>query len=69
MIDDESDYFSVDSNKWLTKEQREKLRLREEEIREGESVIFTSDSGIIPHSRATSLSTPCPMVLISHRNH
>ena len=34
MIDDESDYFSVDSNKWLTSEQREKLRRREEEIRE-----------------------------------
>ena len=35
MIDDESDYFSVDSNKWLSSEQRAKLRMREEEIRDG----------------------------------
>ena len=35
VIDDESDYFSVDSNKWLSSEQRAKLRMREEEIREG----------------------------------
>lgn len=34
MIDDESDYFSVDSNKWLTKEQREALRKREDQIRQ-----------------------------------
>ena len=52
MIDDESDYFSVDSNKWLTKEQREKLRLREDEIREGGSVKLKSYSGkvTITHS-------------------
>ena len=34
MIDDESDYFSVDSNRWLTKDQREALKKRETEIRE-----------------------------------
>ena len=34
VIDDESDYFSVDSNKWLSADQREKLRKREEELRE-----------------------------------
>ncbi len=34
VIDDESDYFSVDSNKWLSKKQREALKKREEEIRE-----------------------------------
>ena len=33
MIDDESDYFSVDSNKWLSKADREALRKREEELR------------------------------------
>ena len=32
MIDDESDYFSVDS-KWLSKADREALRKREEELR------------------------------------
>ncbi|XP_071794721.1 activating signal cointegrator 1-like [Asterias amurensis] len=34
VIDDESDYFSTDSNKWLTKEDREKLRKRRDELRE-----------------------------------
>ena len=34
VIDDESDYFSVDSNKWLTEDQRKALRKREDEIRE-----------------------------------
>ena len=34
VIDDESDYFSVDSDKWLSKEQREALRKREAELRE-----------------------------------
>ncbi len=33
VIDDESDYFSVDSDKWLNKEQRSKLKAREEELR------------------------------------
>ena len=32
MIDDESDYFSVD-DRWLSKTAREKLRKREEELR------------------------------------
>lgn len=34
VIDDESDYFSVDSNKWLSSDQRDKLKKREEELRE-----------------------------------
>ena len=34
VIDDESDYFSVDNDRWLTKEQREALKKREGEIRE-----------------------------------
>ena len=34
VIDDESDYFSTDSNKWLTKDDREKLRKRRDELRE-----------------------------------
>lgn len=33
MIDDEADYFSTDSNQWLSKEDRELLRKREEELR------------------------------------
>ena len=32
VIDDESDYFSVDNDKWLTKDQRKKLKEREKEI-------------------------------------
>jgi len=34
IIDDESDYFSVDSNKWLTPQQREALRKKKEELHE-----------------------------------
>lgn len=34
VIDDESDYFSVDNDKWLTKGQRERLRKKEEALRE-----------------------------------
>ncbi|TRY66963.1 hypothetical protein TCAL_05511 [Tigriopus californicus] len=34
VIDDESDYFSVDSDKWLSHEQRDKLRKREQELRD-----------------------------------
>ncbi|XP_043933424.1 activating signal cointegrator 1 [Protopterus annectens] len=34
VIDDESDYFSTDSNQWLSKQEREALRKREEELRE-----------------------------------
>ena len=33
MIDDECDYFSTDSNQWLSKEDRDALRKREEELR------------------------------------
>jgi hypothetical protein len=33
VIDDEADYFSTDSNQWLTKDDREMLRKREEELR------------------------------------
>ena len=32
VIDDESDYFAVDNDKWLTKDQRKKLKEREKEI-------------------------------------
>ena len=32
VIDDESDYFAVDSDKWLTKEQRKKLKEKEKAI-------------------------------------
>ncbi|XP_005994154.1 activating signal cointegrator 1 [Latimeria chalumnae] len=34
VIDDEADYFAVDSNQWLSKSQREALRKKEEELRE-----------------------------------
>jgi len=34
VIDDESDYFSVDSNQWLSKDQRQKLANREKQLRE-----------------------------------
>ena len=34
VIDDESDYFSTDSNQWLSDREREKLRKREAELRE-----------------------------------
>lgn len=33
MIDDESDYFSIDSNQWLKEDEKAKLRKREEELR------------------------------------
>lgn len=33
VIDDESDYFSTDSNRWLSQKEREMLRKREEELR------------------------------------
>ena len=33
VIDDEMDYFSVDSNRWLSEKEREKLRGKEEELR------------------------------------
>merc|ERR1719228_1315709 len=32
VIDDESDYFAVDTNKWLTPQQREALRKKKEEL-------------------------------------
>ena len=34
IIDDESDYFNVDTNKWLTPEQREAMKKRKEEQHE-----------------------------------
>ena len=34
VIDDESDYFSVDAYKWMTSEQKIKLKEREKELRE-----------------------------------
>ncbi|XP_038077418.1 activating signal cointegrator 1-like [Patiria miniata] len=34
VIDDESDYFSTDSNQWLTKDDRAKLEKRKQELRE-----------------------------------
>ncbi|XP_041034583.1 activating signal cointegrator 1 [Carcharodon carcharias] len=34
VIDDESDYFAADSNQWLSKQERDMLRKREEELRE-----------------------------------
>ena len=34
VLDDELDYFSVDSNRWLTEGQRGALRKREEELRD-----------------------------------
>merc|ERR1719270_675148 len=34
IIDDESDYFNVDNNKWLTSEQREAMRKKKEELQE-----------------------------------
>lgn len=39
VIDDESDYFSTDSNRWLSQTERDKLRKREEELR---SIRFAS---------------------------
>ena len=33
VIDDEMDYFSVDSNRWITHEDKKKLRAKEEELR------------------------------------
>lgn len=33
VIDDESDYFSIDSNQWLKDDEKAKLKKREEELR------------------------------------
>lgn len=34
VLDDESDYFATDSNQWLSPSERDKLRKKEEELRE-----------------------------------
>ena len=34
VIDDESDYFSVDAYKWMTSDQKIKLKEKEKELRE-----------------------------------
>ncbi len=34
VIDDESDYFSVDSNRWLSASEKEALRNKQESLRE-----------------------------------
>lgn len=34
VLDDESDYFATDSNQWLSPGEREKLRKKEEELRD-----------------------------------
>ncbi|XP_064013217.1 activating signal cointegrator 1 isoform X2 [Pogoniulus pusillus] len=34
VIDDECDYFATDSNQWLSKQEREALQLREQQLRE-----------------------------------
>ena len=34
MIDDESDYFSVDSDRWLSASEKEALRSKQESLRE-----------------------------------
>lgn len=34
VLDDESDYFATDSNQWLSPGERDKLRKKEEELRE-----------------------------------
>lgn len=34
VIDDESDYFNADSNKWLNPKQRDALRTKEKELRD-----------------------------------
>ncbi|XP_069758917.1 activating signal cointegrator 1 isoform X2 [Narcine bancroftii] len=34
VIDDESDYFAADSNQWLSRQEREALRKKDEELRE-----------------------------------
>lgn len=34
VLDDESDYFASDSNQWLSPGEREKLRKKEEELRD-----------------------------------
>lgn len=34
VIDDESDYFATDSNQWLSKQEREALQKREQELQE-----------------------------------
>lgn len=33
MIDDESDYFSVDTNRWLSHDERDALQKKEESLR------------------------------------
>ena len=33
VIDDESDYFSVDAYKWMTEAQKKKFKAKEEEIK------------------------------------
>lgn len=34
VLDDESDYFATESNQWLSPSERDKLRKKEEELRE-----------------------------------
>lgn len=34
VLDDESDYFASDSNQWLSPGEREKMRKKEEELRD-----------------------------------
>lgn len=34
VLDDESDYFATESNQWLSPNEREKLKKKEEELRE-----------------------------------
>lgn len=34
VLDDESDYFATESNQWLSTAERDKLRKKEEELRE-----------------------------------
>ena len=34
VIDDESDYFSVDTNRWLSSQEKVELRKKQEELRE-----------------------------------
>ncbi|KAF7667908.1 hypothetical protein LDENG_00041600, partial [Lucifuga dentata] len=34
VLDDESDYFATDSNQWLSPNERDKLRIKEEELKE-----------------------------------
>lgn len=34
MLDDESDYFAAETNQWLSPSERDKLKKKEEELRE-----------------------------------